>query len=465
MRGQVWLVGIGGALVLGVLLLAAAALSPQWGWARPLMETLQEQEPNDTWAQANALPVPGIVEGALNTLADTDFYTITVSAGDELSAVLTDYTAAAWLTLYDAQARYVTAQSSSSNHRAEIRWTALDELYYLRVTRVTTTTGYTLEVVQIAPTPSPTPTRTPTMTPTPNPQTPTPTPTPSWYRGYDAYEPNNNFDQAPLLAPGVAYSLNFIPWVNWPEDYDFFRLRVKRGLIYTCETFDLDNGLDTTLTLYSEPDFNKQLMYNDDRERGDLSSRVAYYSTYSGYLYILVRTSDKLLPEEYERSHYQLRCSYAAPVVPTPRPTTVPTQTPRPTQTPSPTQTPQPTGTPGAGDGPVQLSVRLTTRPAEPTPEVLAPRAVAVLVYVDGNQDGQAQSTEGVSTLFIWAADARTGQELARATTDAEGRAVLTFAGAARLVIPVLGVERYVSADVTQLTVRLTSPTLPQRVP
>lgn len=460
MRGKFWWAGFGGLLLTGLLLLGASIALPDTSWARSLLETLQEQEPNDTWVQANPLPVPGIVEGSIATLADTDFYTITVSTGDELSAVLTDYTASLWLTLYDAQSRYVMAQSTSANHRAELRWTAMDTLYYLRVTRVITTTGYLLEVVKIAPTPSPTPTRTPTVTPTPQPPAPTPTPTPSWAKGYDAYEPNNNFDQAVLLAPGMAYELNFVPWINWPEDYDFFRIRVKRGLIYTCETFNLDQGLDTTLAIYSEPDFNKQLMFNDDRERGDLSSRIAYYSTYTGFLYILVRPAQQLLPDEYSRSDYSLRCSYSAPVVPTPRPTSVPLPTVRPTQT----AQPPTTATPLPG-GNVQLTVRLENRPTPPTPEMPTPRALVVDVYVDANQDGVAQPQEGVEGFFLWAADARTGQEVARGYTDANGRATLSVTGAVRLTLPLLGLERYVEATATQVTIRLVSPTLPQRVP
>ncbi len=459
MRGQFWLAGLGGLMALVLLWVGATWMTPHVGLARPLQEVMAEQEPNDTWTQANPLPVPGIVEGALASLADTDFFTITVQPGQELSAVLTDYTAAAWLTLYDAQARYVTAQSSSANHRAEIRWTALDGLYYLRVTRMVTMTGYLLEVVEIAPTPSPTPTRTPTVTPTPNPQVPTATPTPTWARAYDAYEPNNNFDQAPLLAPGVAYDLNFVPWINWPEDYDFFRIRVKRGLIYTCETFDLDNGLDTTLTLYSEPDFNKVLLSNDDRERGDLSSKVAYYSTYSGYMYLLVRTAYKLLPEEYLQSHYKLRCSFAAPVVATPRPTTPPTMTPRPTQTPF------STATPGAGGETVILQIVLQARPPEATPVAPEPRSLEVVAYVDANQDGVAQLTEGVSGLLVRALDPRSGQELAQAYTDADGMARLMVAGAVRLALPSLGLERYLTGDTTRITVRLMAPTVPQRVP
>jgi len=443
-----------------ILLWAGATwMIPHVGLARPLRDVMTEQEPNDTWTQANPLSLPGLVEGALGSLADTDFFTLTVQPGEELSAVLTDYTAAAWLTLYDAQARYVTAQSSSANHRAEIRWTALDGLYYLRVTRMVTVTGYLLEVVQIAPTPSPTPTRTPTITPTPNPQVPTATPTPAWAKAYDAYEPNNNFDQAPLLAPGVAYDLNFVPWINWPEDYDFFRMRVKRGLIYTCETFNLDNGLDTTLTLYSEPDFNKVLMSNDDRERGDLSSKVAYYSTYSGYMYILVRTAYKLLPEEYLQSHYQLRCSFSAPVVPTPHPTTPATMTPRPTQTPF------STATPGTGGESVSLRIVLEARPTEPTPVAPEPRSLEVVVYVDANRDGVLQATEGVSGLLVRALDPLSGQELAQAYTAADGPARLMVAGAVRLDCPVLGLERYVPEDIVRITIRLLGPELPQRVP
>ncbi len=463
MQRQFWLAGLGGLVLLGLMGAGALMFPAHEGAARPLQEVVNEVEPNDSWELANPLPVPGIVEGELASLGDTDFFTITVQPGEELSAVLTDYSASVWLTLYDAQARYVTAQSSSTNHRAEIRWTALDARYYLRVTRMVTLTGYLLEVVQIAPTPSPTPTRTPTATPTPSPETPTPpvTPTPAWAKAYDAYEPNNNFDQAPLMAPGVAYELNFVPWIGWPEDYDFFRIRIKRGLIYTCETFDLDNGLDTTLTLYSEPDFNKVLLSNDDRERGDLSSRVAYYSTYSGYMYILVRTAYKLLPEEYLGSSYRLRCSFSAPVVPTPRPTSPATMTPRPTQPPLPSLTP----TPGATNAHVALRVVLEARPTEAATLTPEPRALEVLVYVDANQDGQYQEREGVSGLWLQALDPRTNQELAQTTTNAFGQATLLLSGPVRLSLPILGLDWFVKADVTRISVRLTSPVLPQRAP
>lgn len=135
-----------------------------------------------------------------------------------------------------------------------------------------------------------------------------PTRTPAPRSNADRYEPNDSFDTAVEIALNVEYSdLNFIPKqssVSQPASNDFFKVHVTPGLQVTCETFDLAPGADTIMILY-DSDLNG-IGGNDDIDRagGNSGSRVTYYSTYKGLLYILVgnaRYSDTTLT-------YSLRC-------------------------------------------------------------------------------------------------------------------------------------------------------------
>lgn len=124
----------------------------------------------------------------------------------------------------------------------------------------------------------------------------------------DRFEPNDSFDTAVEIAVNVEYSdLNFMPKrrsVSQPARNDFFKVHVTPGLQVTCETFDLAPGADTIMILYDN-DLNG-IGGNDDIDRagGNSGSRVTYYSTYKGLLYILIgnaRHSDTTLT-------YSLRC-------------------------------------------------------------------------------------------------------------------------------------------------------------
>ena len=79
-----------------------------------------------------------------------------------------------------------------------------------------------------------------------------PSPIPS---GVDRFEPNDEFDQAALIVLNVKYDqLNFAMLTPSADgwDNDFFKVRVKPGMLVTCRTSDLSAGTDTNLILYDQ---------------------------------------------------------------------------------------------------------------------------------------------------------------------------------------------------------------------
>ncbi len=326
---------------------------------------------------------------------------------------------------------------------------------------------YHLSVSATAPTPTPTPSATPTPTPTPGPGTPTPTPT--WMGGYDAYEPNYDFDHARIIAPGVTYDLNFVPWGNGDVDNDYFKLWVKPGLIFTCETFDLAPVVDTNMIFY---DANRNLIGgNDDRTLGDYSSKLSFYSTYEGYLYILIGPGQRLSRQDSAHSDYRLRCTKSVPGSVTGTP--IPGKggpTPRPTATPKPKPTDSPLPTPTPNE---QASVELTILPmttpvpAEATPTPSGFRTFRITLYYDTNNDGQFGAGEGVSGVFIRITDFITGEELARGYSNEEGQLTFTVPtmGTVFVEVPLLGLSRPLEPARPEMQIRIAPMPLPDQIP
>ncbi|MGQ9803373.1 MAG: hypothetical protein ACUVSH_05965 [Anaerolineae bacterium] len=300
------------------------------------------------------------------------------------------------------------------------------------------------------------PTPTPTGTATPPPPTP--------LAGADRFEPNYDFDRATTIAADVTYdNLNFIPWGGATEDNDFYKIWVKPGLLYICETLNLAPGLDTNIIIYDQN--RNGLGGNDDVTPGDYRSRISYVSTYEGWLYVLVGHGGRFPYSEVQRSTYSLRCSIEVPGLPTPAPTATPrppTATPVPrTPTPETFTSPPPTATPLAGE---ELSVRLISTPAPPSPEATpAPRFVPldILVYYDANNDRSPGAGEGVAGLRILAYDTLTGEQVTEGVTDDMGRLRFTAAvrGAVRIVVPYLGIGRVIEGEGASVYIRIAAPT------
>ncbi len=351
---------------------------------------------------------------------------------------------------------------------------------------------YSLILSSAAPTSTPTPTSTP-VTPTPKPETPTPVPT--WVSGFDKYEPNYDFGNATTIAPGVEYSMNFIPWGGWNEDNDFLKVWVKPGLIFTCETYDLAPALDTNIIIYNGPSTDQAIGGNDDRELGDYSSRVSYYSTYEGYLYLLVGHGGRISGPDVFDSNYKFRCERSLPGTPvvtsTPPPagataTPVPSKDQWPTATPRPAEPtataeatatpppPTPTSTPEP-----PASTQLTVRPIKtPTPVVPTPtppgfRTFRVLIYYDENEDNQLGAGEGISGFFVRVQDPASsasggsGDELAHGYTDEQGQLSLTVptVKTVRVLVPLLGFDRLVEPSIPEVVIRIAPSPLPDNIP
>ncbi|HOU15430.1 MAG TPA: hypothetical protein PKZ84_20170 [Anaerolineae bacterium] len=441
-----------------------------------------ESEPNDTVATADALAVPGKIFGAIPNIYDVDCFSINTTIGLQYRLVLSDYGFNRWLKVYDNNGYYIMGNTTATNHEVELTLQAGLTRYYLCVSAVTTASpsnalvDYLLEVIILQPTLTPTSTNTPSPTQTPTSQSPTVTPKPTWPGGFDAYEPNYNFNLATTIASGLTYDLNFMPWGGATVDNDYFKIRVKPGLQLTCQTSDLDPGVDPRMVFYSGPAENYFIMANDDIALGDFNSRLSYYVTYEGFLYILIGQGDRMDIRDATNSDYSFGCTLAVPganVTPAPvksdpgtvQPTTNATATP---QTPtSPIATP--TLPPTVEGQNKELDFRLVTTPAPitPTPPPTGFRTFRVLVYYDANGDGFAGAGEGVPGFFVSVRSPETRAELARGYTDDQGQLSFTVptVGTVRVLIPLLGFDRLVEAAKSEVSVRIAPPSLPIVIP
>lgn len=281
--------------------------------------------------------------------------------------------------------------------------------------------------------------------------TPTGLPTSTRVPGADICEYNGDFSSACLTGSGTVLDMNFVPvWGEGPDN-DYYRLWVKPGLMYTCETFDLSSVNDTNMILY---DGNQNgIGGNDDKSPDDFGSQVSYYATYTGWLYILV---GPVVPVSYDDSFlytYSLQCTE---VLASPTPIPPPTQPPYtgpivrpPTATPTPKETAVMTVT-----VPIAIATMATVTPT-PTPNVIIQplptstppvsggRSVDfdLTVYYDANQNFTPELTEGVEDVAVAVYDNTTNELLAFGYTNEAGVIrfnSLTASGAIRVSIPYL---------------------------
>lgn len=281
--------------------------------------------------------------------------------------------------------------------------------------------------------------------------TPTGQPTGTRVPGADICEYNGDFDSACLLGAGTVLDMNFVPiWGEGPDN-DFYRIWVKPGLFYNCQTLDLSSVNDTNMILYDQN--GNGIGGNDDRAPGDFASEFGYYSTYTGWLYLLI---GPVVPVAYADSFlytYSVQCTESL-TTPTPLPTatrppfTGPITSP-PTATPTPKVTPALTVT-----APIAIATVPTVTPT-PTPNVVimplptsTPAAGAgrtvdfdLTVYYDANQNFTAELTEGVEDVAVAVYDNATNELLAFGYTNEAGVirfSSLVVTGAVRVSIPYL---------------------------
>ncbi len=302
-----------------------------------------------------------------------------------------------------------------------------------------------------------------------------PTPFPA---GADRFEYNGDFDRASLIAPGVKTDqLNFVPFQppsSDTVDNDFYRLPVKQGIPYTCETLDLSAGTDTNMIVFNE---NREgIGGNDDiseeeRARGVFRSRFSWVANYTGNYYILIGEVNPPRSNEGQGRSYALLCSIGFPSTATP---TVNPNPPTPTApfvppTPLPTATPFPTPRPPQPLVvlPVDLAQLRPTAQPSPTPRVMV---IEVQTFIDFNRSGQLDpgTNEGIAGTPVQIYDANTGTPLGQAFTDGDGRVRFSIIndGPVQVRVPTFGFTTVV--DQPSATVRIAlqpAVDMPERIP
>ncbi len=317
------------------------------------------------------------------------------------------------------------------------------------------------------------------------PPTPTPTATFGPIAG-DQCEFNSTFQTACLIGAGLPLTgLNFVPSLGSSQDTDVFKLWMKPGIEYTCETYNLSAVNDTNIILFdgNTNAFNPPIG-NDDKAPGDLGSKVVYYSTYTGWLYVMVGPRIPPLLNEADQYTYDLLCeASAATSTPTPTATFPPappgtgssfrTPTPSPTTIIFPTFPPTPT--------PIDFSQFSTLVPPTPPSVVIQPLATAtpfgggrqptsvnLTLYYDSNNNFTPELTEGIVDVAVSLYDNSTGQLIQFGHTNEAGElnfGSISVSGAVRIEVPFLNYSQIVIGTSSRILLRVAPQPLPGNIP
>lgn len=441
---------------------------------------LDPYEPNNDFQNAT-LAQPGLVIQGLTLWppADQDYFRFAAKAGSTYEIFTRDLAIGldTELWAYDANGNVIAVNDDYTSLGREskvIIETGATAFYFIRVINKSPVDPagrtYRLEIKEVLGT-----------------LTPTPTPTGTRIASIDDCEPNDHFGTACVLELGALNRFDFVPGEGTGPDNDFFRIWVKQGLFYTCETSNLSSVNDTNMIFYSAPSTDAGIGGNDDKEDGegiDLGSELSYLAQYTGWLYILVGPVPSV---EYEISNlytYEMVCEALA-TTPTPQP--------------SPTTTPRPPGNGGGGPPPPTVAVPTVAFPTQfPTPTQLPPElfntpqptprpsviiiplptatpatggSVAnldITLYYDANNNFMAELNEGIIGASIAVYDDATGELLAFGYTNDAGNVrfgPLATSGTLRLSVPFLNFSQVLAAGDATIFLRVAPQPLPIIIP
>jgi hypothetical protein len=418
-------------------------------------------EPNNSSDTATAAVV-GIAYPAL-TLApagDVDWFRVVVKADTTYQASITiqDAGVDTYMELFtDPNAGPVATNDDKAvgDPASQIEWTApLDGTYWLRITRKENGIDpagkkYTLTV---------------TATGT----------------GPDAYEPNYDFNTATLInavSPGASgtegngqYTANFYPWHEGEVDNDFYKMNVKAGFVYDCQTSNLTQATDTNLIAYNAAFV--ALGGNDDISPTNLGSEFSYTALADSVIYFVIGHNGTVPLSQAADRQYVFSCD--ASFYFTPTPTTAPTSSGG-----------------GAGAGPITIIITTTPPPTTATPPATGTPApsidirplstpmpggaagvaqlvvVDLLIYYDANGNNVPNAGEGVAGLSAELHELATGRLIGQGFTDASGLLHLTAtaSGKVQIVVPFIGFAQTVAGAAETVIVRIESRPLPERIP
>ncbi|MCA9953122.1 MAG: hypothetical protein H6657_14030 [Ardenticatenaceae bacterium] len=317
---------------------------------------------------------------------------------------------------------------------------------------------------------------------------PTSTPPPGFPAAADDCEFNSTIETACLFVAGETKSnLNFVPSLGSSQDTDIFKMWVKPGIYYTCETvIPAGSAADTNMIFWDSNGnpFNPWLG-NDDKVPGglDFGSEVSYLSTYTGWLFVVVGPVNVPPLDEAPLHEYSLTC-LAVESTPTPTPSPTSSFTGGGTGGTFATATPQPTvafPTPFPTPTPIDFSAFFTPTPAPPPVVQFQPLPTStpsgggtqsaninVTLYYDTNNNFLPELTEGIVNAAVSLYDNGTGELISFGHTNETGVVRFTgvnAAGAVRVVVPFLNYSQVVLSDNADILVRVAPQPLPIGIP
>ncbi|MCB8929171.1 MAG: pre-peptidase C-terminal domain-containing protein [Ardenticatenaceae bacterium] len=317
---------------------------------------------------------------------------------------------------------------------------------------------------------------------------PTTTPPAGFPADADVCEFNSTIDTACLIVAGETKSgLNFVPSLGSSQDTDIFKMWVKPGIFYTCETIiPPGSAADTNMIFWDNNGnpFNPWLG-NDDKGGLDFGSEVSYLANYTGWLFIVVGPVNVPPLDEADLHEYDLTCTG---VESTPTPTASPTSSftggTGGTGGTFATATPQPTvalPTPFPTPTPIDFSQFFTATPAPPPVVQFQPlptstpsgggtqsAVINVTLYYDTNNNFLPELTEGIVNAAVALYDNGTGELISFGHTSETGMVTFTAVnavGAVRVVVPFLNYSQVVVGNNADILVRVAPQPLPIGIP
>jgi hypothetical protein len=301
----------------------------------------------------------------------------------------------------------------------------------------------------------------------------------------DNCEFNSTIATACLIVAGETKSgMNFVPTLGSSRDTDIYKMWIKPGFYYTCETIiPPGSAADTNMIFWDNNGnpFNPWLG-NDDKGGLDFGSEVSYFSTYTGWLFVVVGPVNQPPLDEADLHIYDLTCT-ALDSTPTPTASATSSFTGG-TGGSFATSTPQPTAvlpTPFPTPTPIDFSQFFTPTPAPPPVVQFQPlptstpagggtqsATINVTLYYDTNNNFLPELTEGIVNAAVALYDNGTGELLSFGNTNETGVARFTAvnaAGAVRVVVPFLNYSQVVVGDNADILVRVAPQPLPIGIP
>lgn len=431
---------------------------------------IDNYEPNNEFATAyeTAANAAKLTKITLWPKGDEDFFKFYGKRGDYFQVYTTDLTAGidTLLKVYDPNGNKLAENDDVdvASRRSQVQFRAREDgFYFARIIDTdpsdSTNKTYSFGVDEIVP--------------------PTATPTATRIAAPDTCEANNSLETACLIGPGqVVANMNFVPPEGTGTDNDFYRLPVKAGVLYTCETQNLTAVTDTNMIFLNNHggDFVPPLG-NDDRTLGDRSSELSWYATYTGNLYILIGPVGSLPYADTPQTGYDLLCTSAAATATPPPTATLP---PAPPSSgggqfvPSPTPFPTPSVTPETGDAATPTRRPPPVPDFRPLPTATLPAGaeqfttVQVTIYYDSNFNNMPELTEGIMDVAVGLYDNAAGTLVAFGFTNEAG--VVRFdsirsSGAVRVEVPFLNFTQVVTGASANILLRVEPRPLPSGIP